>query len=50
MYDKGGCKMKKLDKIVLFSVFFLLVAIIVLMVIMLVQKGRIYLGKNIVYE
>ncbi|MBR4830311.1 MAG: hypothetical protein IKZ96_00900 [Bacilli bacterium] len=42
--------MKKLDKIILFSVFFLLVAIIVLMVVMLVQKGRIYLGRNIVYE
>ena len=42
--------MKRLDKIVLFSVFTLLVAIIVLMVIMLVQKGRITFGRNIVYE
>lgn len=42
--------MKKLDKIVLFSVFALLVAIIVLMVIMLVQQGKIFLGRNVVYE
>ena len=42
--------MKKIDKIVLFSVFTLLVGIIILMVIMLVQKGRISFGRNIVYE
>lgn len=42
--------MRKLDKIVLFAVFLLLVGIIVLMSIMFVQKGRISFGKIIVKE
>ena len=42
--------MKKIDKIVLFVVFALLVGIIVLMTIMYVQKGKITFGRIIVKE
>ena len=42
--------MKRIDKIVLFTVFSLLIGIIVLMTVMLVQKGRISIGRIIVKE
>ena len=42
--------MKKMDKIVLFIVFTLLVGIIVLMTLMLVQRGRISIGRIVVKE
>lgn len=42
--------MKKLDKVVLFIVFALLVGIIVLMTLMFVQKGFIRIGKVVVKE
>ena len=42
--------MKKLDKIVLFIVFTLLIGIIILMTIMFVQKGRIFVGRIVVKE
>lgn len=42
--------MKKLDQIVLFIVFALLIGIIVLMTLMFVQKGRITFGRIVVKE
>lgn len=42
--------MKKLDKIVLFTVFALLIGIIVLMTLMLAQKGYIKIGRVVVKE
>jgi lysophospholipase L1-like esterase len=42
--------MKKTDKIVLFTIFALLIGIIVLMTIFFVQKGRVTFGKLVVKE